>query len=184
MIERGYRNVHGRRWGRGARPYLLVLKLAGASGFLGGLVSVLVVVLLSARPNTAEGWLTRAELIRRAFVFVIVPGLTAAMFSGLLLLASAWRALIRMRWFRVKALLVAVVVPALHVWMRNRSLDLQHAVSEPVDLRAANTIHDEMLVGTAGLILFALVIITLGRVKPRLGQSYGRTFAKQRDEND
>jgi hypothetical protein len=180
MADKTVRNIHGRRGGRGARPYLLVAKLLGVSAFLGGLISVLVLVLMPDSGGDAEVWRMRAGQVRRAFEFVIVPGLLLAMLSGLVLLASVWRALIRMRWFVVKVVLVVACVPTLHVYMHGRSLALAKSLGQdPPNLVAAGEIRSQMIAGAVAALVFGGVVLVLGRIKPRLGQQYGRTFAKR-----
>lgn len=181
MSGRDERNVHGRRWGRGIRPYLLTAKIVGVAMFFGGLVSVLVLVLLPERPIGEAGWLQLSDQVRRAHVWVIIPGLVVAMAAGLLLLASIWRALIRMRWFQVKLALVVVCVPTLHLVMSSRSLALRSAISEHEPACEYERLCGQLIAGTLAALVFALAVMVLGRVKPRLGQDYGRTFAG-RDE--
>ncbi len=177
----GYRNIHGRKAGRGVRPYLIVVKVLSVAAFVGGLISVLVVALTGPPPQDLEAWWAQADLIRRIFLGVIIPGLTVAMVTGVLLFASIWQVMLRMRWFVTKAILVVVCVPSLHVFMHGRSLALRAALNaDPPDLTAAETIRSHLLAGTLAALAFAVAAVILGRVKPRLGQDYGRTFARSR----
>lgn len=178
MSATEYVNIHGRRWGRGIRPWLLVPKVICVSVFLGGLVSVLVLGYLPAPPATHEGWLDHARFLRRAYVCVIVPALVGAMFMGLLLLSAHFTALIRMRWMQVKLVLMAVFVPSMHTYMQNRSIALREVLESNGDLALAGTLRGDMLAGNVATLAFALAAMFLGRVKPRLGQRYGRTFAR------
>lgn len=175
----GYRNIHGRRAGRGARPYLIVVKLLSVAAFIGGLICVLVLALAGPPPEDLAAWRAQAELIRRTYLGLIIPGVTVAVATGLLLFASIWRVMIRMRWFVTKAILVIVCVPALHVFMRGRSVALRAALNaEPPDFAAAEAIRSHLLAGTVAALAFAIAAMILGRIKPRLGQDYGRTFAR------
>jgi len=153
-----------------------MLKITCVAVFFGGLFSVLVLVLLPDPPATLDAWRQEAAFISRAFRRVIVPALVGAMVGGMALLASIWRALVRMRWFQVKAAVIAACAPTLHLFMRSRSLALQSAVARADgDLGAVDaTLRVQLLIGTIAAILFALVVIGLGRIKPRLGQRYGR----------
>jgi len=177
MSPGAYRNIHGRRWGRGARPWLLMLKIVGVGVFLGGLVSVLVVQLATPTPDTPQGWVLQAALIRRAFVLVIVPGLVTALCAGSMLAVTLLGVFLRVRWFQAKLLVVAAAAPALHVFMRGRSAALRAALDSPPDLEAACRIRSQLLAGTVAAIAFTLVVMWLGRVKPRLGQDYARALS-------
>ena len=76
----------------------------------------------------------------------------------------------------MKVSLIIMYVPALHLFLRSRSLALRQVLADPApDLAAADTLRLQTLGGTLAAIVFALAAITLGRVKPRLGQHYGRT---------
>lgn len=181
----GYRNIHGRKAGRGARPYLIVVKLLSVAAFAGGLICVLVLALSGPPPQDLVAWRAQADLIRRLFLGVIIPGVTVAMVTGLLLFASIWRVMLRMRWFMTKAILVIVCVPSLHLFMRGRSQALRAALNaDPPDLAAVAEIHSHLLAGTLAALAFAVAALILGRIKPRLGQDYGRTFARTRTPGD
>ncbi|HSW46592.1 MAG TPA: hypothetical protein VLM89_13590, partial [Phycisphaerae bacterium] len=173
-----YVNVHGRKGGRGSRPYFLVFKLVCVAGFLGGLMALLAVTAGRPVPVSQAQWQERADLISRVFRWVIIPGVTGAEIAGVILLVSIWRALIRMRWFVVKIILVLVCMPAFHLILSTRSERLQAIVAAGTDLPAAAEIHSQMLAGSATALVVGLVLLILGRIKPRLGQSYGRTFAR------
>jgi len=175
MGEARYQNVHGRRWGRGARPYLLMAKIVFVAVFVGGLISLLTLVLISPLPATDEGRHIFADALHRAYAWLIVPSLAGAMIMGVALSASFWRAAVRMRWLQVKALLIVVCVPMLHVFMRKRSLTLQSlARADGTDTQVLANLRDEILIGTAAVLVFAVLVVLLGRLKPRLGQRYGR----------
>jgi uncharacterized membrane protein len=173
-----YRNIHGRKPGRGWRPWLLIPKYSAAAVFLGGLVSLFVLGFLPPAPTTQADWARLSTLIHDAYAFVIVPGLLGALILGLLLALAHPITFIRMRWLQVKLLLLAVFVPTLHVFMSHRSIALRDAVARE-DFAAAATLRKELLGGTLTAIAFALLIIVLGRIKPRLRQEYGRTFGQK-----
>lgn len=171
------RNIHGRRPGRGLRPYLIIAKILSVACFFGGLLAVLVGVLLGPEPRDIAAWRQELALLHRIYGGVVVPGIVAALGFGTLLFASIWRAMIRMRWFVVKMVLVAVAVPGLHVSLSGKVLALRAVLFrvEP-DLRQASVLRGEIATITGLGIVFAVAAIILGRVKPRLGQDYGRTF--------
>ena len=182
MSRKVYRNIFGRTWGRGHRPYLLIPKFCCVAGFLGGLISLFVLAYLRPPPATHDEWLAHANLVSRGFRFVVVPSLAGAMALGLLLLSSHFKVFIRMRWLQVKLVLIGLFVPGLHYLMRNRALALWEQLEPGDDPARALAVRSQMAWGTLATIAFALIIITLGRVKPRLGQDYGRTFAKPKDK--
>jgi uncharacterized membrane protein len=171
-------NVHGRRGGRGLRPYFIVLKLICVAGFLGGLMALLAAMLAGPRPTSTADWQQRADLIGRTFRWIIVPGVTGAEIVGILLLSSIWRTLIRMRWFVVKIVLVVVGMPGLHLFMSGRSEKLQALLSASAEPALAAEVHGHLLAGAVFALGLGVVLLILGRIKPRLGQNYGRTFAK------
>lgn len=171
------RNIYGRRPGRGLRPYLIVLKILSVAAFFGGLMVVLIVVLGRPVPRSPASWHDEIALVHRIYTGVIIPGLVAALVFGTPLFASIWRVMLRMRWFAVKMILIAVAVPALHLYMRSRSLAVEALLAQPApDLQHASALRAQMTAGTVLAIVFAVAAIILGRVKPRLGQDYGRTF--------
>ena len=171
-----HENIYGRRGGRGIRPYLLVAKTVFVAAFIGGLVSVLVLVLLPPLPATDEARRLYADALHRAYAWVVIPSLVGAMMCGLALLASFWRVAIRLRWLQVKGLLLVVCVPLLHSFMRHRSQTLQEmlAADQP-DGQVLATYRDQILAGTIVVLAFGILTAVLGRVKPRLGQRYAVT---------
>jgi hypothetical protein len=173
-----YRNIHGRKPGRGWRPWLLIPKYAAAAVFLGGLVSLLVLGFLPPAPTTQDGWARLSALIHDAYAFVIVPGLLGALILGVLLALAHPLTFIRMRWLQLKLVLITAFVPTLHVFMSHRSIALRDAVARE-DFAAAAQLRQELMAGTLTAIAFALLIIVLGRLKPRLAQNFAQTFSKQ-----
>jgi len=170
-------NIYGRRWGRGVRPYLLMVKLVCVSAFLGGLMMVLALGVWYRRSGSPDGGPGFVWMTATAYRFVIVPGATGAVTMGVLLLASIWRVLIRMRWFVAKACLVIVGMPTLHLVMSSRVDQLERAVRGGTEPAVRVALEGRILLGTAAALVLGLVIAWLGRIKPRLGQDFGRTFA-------
>ncbi len=158
-----------------------MLKLLGVATFLGGQILLLVILLQASPTNPAAGQ-QQANTIHAAYVWVILPGLWLAMLAGLLLLLSIWKALLRMRWFVVKMLLVVLCLPMLHLYMRDRSVTLRTLVArqeDEGDAAAVLAVREQLCWGMGASIAFALTAAWLGRVKPRLGQDFGRTFANR-----
>ena len=147
--------------------------------FTGGVATVAVLVGTRPAPTDTAGWLAEAELIRLIYTRVAVPGLIGALVFGTVLAASMWQVIIRMRWFVVKFVVVLSSVPSLHMFMRSRSIALHQLLAHPApDLQQAAGLRGQLLAGTLLTLGFAVTAIILGRIKPRLGQDYGRTFSR------
>ncbi len=175
MSNPPYENIHGRHAGRGARPYLLIVKTILVAALIGGLISLLTLILLPSMPVSDEGRRTYADALHRAYIWIIIPSLVGSMVMGLCLLACTGKPLLRMRWLQLKVLLIAVCVPLLHSFIRSRSQALQSLLAtDGADLRALADLHTQILWGTVAALLFAVITAMLGRIKPRLGQRYGR----------
>ena len=114
-------------------------------------------------------------MIARAYRWVIVPGVVGAHVMGILLLSSMWRAMLRMRWFVTKAVLIVAGMPALHVWLSTRVKALEQVSRTSGDLTSAARLDRQIMVGAIIAFLLGVVIAFLGRVKPRLGQDFSRT---------
>jgi len=173
-------NVHGRRWGRGARPWLLMVKLVGVAAFLGGLLTLLAVAWQDASQPDRAGGPSHTTLIVRTYRCVIVPGVIGAEIAGVLLLASIWRVMLRMRWFLLKAGLLIVGLPALHLYLSSRVAALAEAGGEGMDPTNWATLDRRVFWGTLAALVVGLAVAWLGRIKPRLGQDFGRTFARRK----
>lgn len=174
-------NQFGRRGGRGVRPYLIMLKIICVGLFLGGLASFLV--LAAGRPigDSLESWREFSDLAHRMYGRLIVPGVIGAEVAGVLLTASIWGVMIRMRWFQLKMLILLIGCPGLHVFMVTRLTAFDEMLKGGFDEAVAVSLRTQLLAGTAAAIVYALLMIWLGRIKPRLGQDYGRTFAHTAD---
>lgn len=173
---REYQNIYGRRWGRGLRPWLLIFKIVSVAVFIGGLASTLVLAFGGPAPQTPAEWSRLAGMIRLAYTRVIVVGLLGALVFGILLLLPHFRVLIRMRWLQVKLGILAVFIPTFHLFMSARSAALREAVARQ-DFETAGLLREQLYRGTVAALAIGLVVVVLGRIKPRLGQAYGRTFA-------
>jgi uncharacterized membrane protein len=165
-----YVNIHGRKGGRGVRPWLLIPKVIAIAIYVGGLATVLGLWLFSDFASIPLGDPRRELVLRvvsRLMVFVVVAALLISIALGIALFLQHPRMFARSRWFQVKALLIAFVVPVSHFYCRWCFTHLAE-VTDP----SANAILARQL--TAGLV-FALVgsvlIVIIGRLKPRLGQN-------------
>jgi len=161
-----------------------MLKIVCVGLFLGGLASFLV--LAAGRPVEAgsEQAEAFAALAHRMYARLIVPGVIGAELAGLLLTVSIWRVMIHMRWFQLKMLILLIGCPGLHVFMVTRLTAFDKMLQGGFDGTVAVNLHTQILAGTAAAIVYALLMIWLGRIKPRLGQDYGRTFARASDSGE
>lgn len=166
-----YANRWGRRPGRGLRPWLLIPKLVSVAVCFGGLVAALVVRLV--RPDDVE-------LAGTLFKLVIVPALLVAMLLGAALVWHHGPVLLRMRWLQLKLALVVVGVPGLHLFLASRLHGLRQApVGSPAHAASAT----QFTIGLGVALAWALVLIFLGRHKPRLGQNWARSYRPPRSSD-
>ncbi|MEX2670492.1 MAG: hypothetical protein WD294_00140 [Phycisphaeraceae bacterium] len=166
-----YQNIHGRTGGRGLRHWLLIPKLLGIATYFGGLVAAAAIILVF-KPETAGQWRDLTQVLRAIFVFAAIPGLTVAMICGLLLLRQHNWALWRMRWMKIKLAILLITLPVLHLFMSGR-LERIRETGE------GGTAMTQFNIGLTVAIVTAIVVIVLGRHKPRLRQP-GRTLAQPR----
>lgn len=168
-----YINIHGRRGGRGLRPWILLPKLVSVAVFVGAYVSA-TALWYYFRFGGAGDAVWPVQAVSFLFRRVIVPSLFSTLFFGIVLLLQHPKVFIRRRWLQVK-LVIAMVLPAIHFAARRNFatvkaalLDPQSDVS-PADLEAASVTFSICLaVGLSG----ALMLVVLGRLKPRLGQQH------------
>ena len=167
-------NIHGRRSGRGIRPWLLMAKIIGVICFVGGLAAVTGLAWGSSVPADRPGW---KALVDGAY-WILVPGTFGggilAILAGLWLWLQMPRGFLRMRWFQVKIILAAVLIPAFHLWGRSTALKLREALDKPARLDEVPSLWDRLAIIFLLAFLAMLLIVWLGRIKPRLGQRYGR----------
>ena len=158
-----------RRRGRGIRPWLIAGKLTGVITCLGGLASLAAISIWGPTPESLDGWRVLHDVSRMIFFPCVFWGLVTTIVFGIALLAQHPRAFLGMRWFRVKAAALVVVLPSLHFFARGRVLEFNAAVergaTEELPERWA-------AVGTAYVIavLIMLPLALFARIKPRLAQ--------------
>ena len=171
-------NIHGRRRGRGVRPWLLIDKLIGLCAFIGGLASLAVRGLLGPLPDAQNEWLLLKESMRAVFFPVALAGLFLALLAGLCLWLQMPRVFLRMRWFKIKIIALIILIPALHLLGRSRVLLLNHAIDESRLIDAARWWRQAALVYLLAFCLM-VVIACIGRIKPRFGQPIGPPGANE-----
>jgi small-conductance mechanosensitive channel len=176
------RNIHGRRRGRGIRPWLLTAKLIGVICFVGGLGALAALAWGSPDPDASSPDPVTARAKWKFLVdcahWILVPGTIGgailAIVAGFCLWLQMPRRFLRMRWFQIKIALVVVLVPTFHLWGRSTALELHEALDKPARLSEVRPLWDRLAVIFLLAFLAMLLIVWVGRIKPRLGQRYGK----------
>lgn len=170
-------NIHGRKPTRGIRPWLLLPKVLAVFTLLGGLLAALILICTSD-PRTPADWRYLERTLTRLYHWMVVPGAVASIMLGvMLLLADGWRIMLRQRWLQVKLALLAVAIPGLHTLSRGLLLWIRYelVVGEP---DGPHGLLDALGSVTAAGVAVLVVVIILGRLKPRLGQNWARAYPK------
>ena len=157
-----YTNIHGRKWGRGIRPWLLIPKCFCVAVLIGGLFALAIIIAATHLATSGEQSEFAWTLIRAIFRYQIIPATIGAVLLGLLLFVQHLREFVRMRWMRVKLAGIVVAVPFLHIWLSSSLASLSAEKGSPARLMPGVL---------TGLAVFG-VIAVLGRLKPRLWQGY------------
>ena len=150
-------NIHGRKWGRGVRPWLLIPKYLCVAILLGGMFATMAILPLMPENGADARWL----IVARIYDYCIIPAAAGAMLFGALLLLQHPVAFLRMRWVIVKLIAIAVAVPWGHAMLSWRLQPREYMVWEQV------------WIATVPFFAAFVVITILGRLKPRLGQKVG-----------
>ncbi len=176
-----YRNIHGRRATRGLRPWLLIPKVLGVACYFGGLVAILLLYIHADRGSLGFKAFQRSASVL-AF-WVLLPGATVAGICGLGLLLQHPRQLLRMRWVRLKLLLLFAVIGPMELaaWYLLQTMKTSHVPGGPPDFGQLG-FHLTFLVAMLWLIAFTIAVIVLGRQKPRLGQPVAARSGPRSDE--
>ena len=182
MME--YVNEHGRRRGRGIRPWLILAKLIGLFCFIGGLFAAAGLMFGGPLPADRAEWKLAAEYLH----WIIVPGMVGggilALAAGVCLWLQMPRVFLRMRWFKVKVVLVVVLVGGFHLWGRFTALMLHEALDKPARIAEVPPLWDRLSLILLLAFFAMLPIVYLGRVKPRLGQPIGPAAKKNNNGED
>lgn len=166
-----YVNIYGRKGGRGIRPLLLLPKVVSLAVFLGGYVSAAVLWYYFRSGYWGEQvWPVQAVSI--LFRRVIVPSLFATMFFGVLLFLQHPKVFIRRRWLQAK-LVVVCLLPVVHTIARGNFQEIKAELLDPQGSGAVADVETAcqrfslcLMIGLAA----GLLLVVLGRLKPRLGQ--------------
>lgn len=163
-------NIHGRKPGRGIRPWLLLPKVLCVGVYFGGVVAATFLWITADR--TAPP-LAALNQVSRLFLYVNVPALLAAIVLGILLFFQHPRQFIRLRWFQVKLVTLVLTIPAGHLFTSSRVRMLRQAFEQgQSDADNAGQLTACLLV----MVVLTAWVILLGRLKPRLGQNWARAY--------
>lgn len=170
-------NRFGRKPGRGLRPYLLLPKVFSVSLLVGGLACLLVLQI--ALLNSPEDeFPVKLEQIRLIYHWIVIPsGLATALFGAALLLQHP-KILLAQRWLQVKLAMVVVALAVGHLFSLKLLAALDSSSAGGNRTPSDGTTVTLMSV-TAGVLAILLIIVILGRHKPRLGQNWAKAYAKQ-----
>jgi len=166
-------NKHGRKPGRGIRPWLLMPKIIALSAAFGGLLSAAMLVHVAGDSDMPQDQAVRlATHVRVIFRYVIVPAACLAVLFGVLLLLQHPRVFLSRRWMQVKLAALVVVVPITHFLGRGAMIE----AFRQIDAGASPLPMLQRLAYTIDFALVAILLVyILGRQKPRLGQNIAKT---------
>jgi len=170
-------NRHGRKPGRGLRPWLLMGKLISVAIYFGSLVTTAVIwfagVLRDGEAVTDTGLAQVAALTGALFRAVVIPSLVLTLGFGILLTADEPRIMLRQRWLQVKLLLLMLAMPVSHLAMAG-SL---HRVTAAAAAGQSDLVAERLFsAGFVVVILGSIGVMALGRIKPRLGQNWAKAY--------
>ncbi len=176
------RNIHGRKGGRGLRPWLLIPKYLCVSVYFGSLAAIATLERICP-PIIGDNTVAVA-------LYLMFPAATLAGVLGIGLWLQHPKTFLRTRWFQLKMALVLIGLPAFELlawWPVWRSWLQSPAFT---DGSGDNTWRYFIYVqrfdapqqaGLVGALATLVAIIILGRLKPRLGQR-PKTLTKPPDD--
>ena len=165
-----------RRGGRGLRPWLILPKFIAVGLLLGGITTNLVILILYTDEKvTYMNCPATVELMRWIFRLMVIPGSSLAILAGLCLAATNhWAVMTRQRWLQLKIMIVVTAIPILHFWLRHQLNTLHHGNTGVETDLSIGYLHTVLIIA-AGIIL---LLIWLGRIKPKLGQNWAKTYSR------
>lgn len=163
MEQPPFVNMYGRKPGRGVRPWLLIPKVLCVAVYFGSLVSALVLLGMDGGGFYANRILNK----------VTAPAAWCVFGFGVLLFLQHPIVFWRMRWLRIKLLLIILLV-AVHFTvvtggtnhLPTNSREATFSTSSPETERG-----QRFVVGLLFTLLLTTGIVIVARLKPRLGQS-------------
>ncbi len=168
-----------RKPGRGMRPWFLIPKVIAVATYFGAaaVTATLWWQWIGCQPDDAllanEALAWQLQTIRQLFVEIAIPALCVCLLLGAILFFQHPKAFINMRWMRVKLLLLAVGLPMGHLVMASRLYHFRTAAVEGV-IHA--NLKQQLNWGFAILLMGSILLVWLGRHKPRLKQNWAKTF--------
>ncbi|HAI14401.1 MAG TPA: hypothetical protein DCM28_22040 [Phycisphaerales bacterium] len=167
-----------RKPGRGFRPYLLIPKVLAMAVYFGAMVCAAVLwhVQIGCKPMEeidAATLMQQLMTIRLLVVCVGVPALLLTIVMGLLLWLEHPKTFLRMRWVRVKLILLGLGIPGFHVFMASRLYHFRHTLESGT---IEQSLKNQLTLGFTLLLIWSAVIIWLGRHKPRLWQNWAKNY--------
>jgi hypothetical protein len=163
-------NRFGRKGGRGIRPWLLIPKVIAVMIYIGGLTAALGLWIGSDFSSFDLSDPRRKlvlDQVGHLMVFLVVPALLAAMGFGVALLLQHPAQFLRMRWLQVKLIGLVILIPLAHLFCRSRMVALRQATDAATNQALAHQLRWGLGLTLAG----SIVVVILGRLKPRLGTS-------------
>jgi hypothetical protein len=151
---------------------MLLPKLAGVALFLGGLAALTALGLFGPEPATADGWRVLRGLVRVVAMSCLLPGFVVASLFGAALFFRHPTVFLRLRWFRLKVVLLAALTPTMHFSCRGQAIRLGDAI-EAGRLGQASEHWSSLTALLATALAGFLAISAIGRLKPRLGERPG-----------
>ena len=176
-----YKNKHGRKPGRGLRPWVLIPKVLCVGAVFGGFLAA-GTLLHASDPQTAEQWQDLIRSMETLFLRLIVPAVFGVVIFGILLLWMHWRAFLGMRWVWTKLILLLIALPPLHLSGRWHLHHARAALTQG-DLESVATLMGRFTITVDITILAVAFVIGFARHKPRLGQK-PKTVKQQREAKE
>jgi hypothetical protein len=118
--------------------------------------------------------------MRSIFFPCVFAGLLLTIAAGISLFLQHPRQFSRLRWFRLKVLLLATLIPSLHFWSRGR-MEAFDAAVDAGDLALAAERYDAVGIAFTLALVLMLAVAWIGKHKPRLGEPYGHRRARTRE---
>lgn len=181
MEDQSSSNIHGRKFSRGLRPFMLIPKVLCVGLFFGGVVAVLLIWTRGRFADDPAAGRWQVQAVSLLFRWLLIPSLGTTILLGLLLFLQHPRVFWHMRWFKLKAAILLVALPSLHLTMRPLLIKLKAAAltapSSPVAQSELAEASRQFSIGLVVVVIGTALLIFIGRYKPRLGQPYTRTLA-------
>ena len=167
-----------RKPGRGFRPYLLIPKVLAIAVYFGATVcaGVLWYLWVGFKPLSEIDAVILKEhvlTVRLLMVVIAVPALVFTMILGILLWLEHPKTFLKLRWLRVKLLLLGVGVPVFHMFMASHLHHFREALDSGT---IEQSLKSQLNLGFMLLLIWSAVIIWLGRHEPRLWQNWAKDF--------